>query len=104
MCIYAPRSQALDFATLASLSPTIQELRSALASFLIRRRSDREWTQEDLAKISGIERSYLTRIEQGSCTPTLFTVFKLASAFKMKPKRFVREIEVELEKLKRLES
>ena len=83
-------------ATLPSLSPTIQELRAALASVVTRKRLQRGWTQEDFAKHSGIERSYLTRLEQGNNTPTLATVFKVAQALKMKPKRLVKEIEEEL--------
>ena len=64
---------------------------------LIQRRLQRKWTQENFAKISGIERSYLTRLEQGKCTPTIFIIFKLSAAFRIKPKRLVREIEKQLE-------
>lgn len=82
------------------MSPSIQELRNAFASIIIRRRESRGWSQEDFAEISGVERSYITRMEQGNNTPTLATIFKLSKALKIKPKRLVREVEDELERMK----
>ena len=51
---------------------------------LKRLRADREMSQADLAKASGVSREYIARLELGQQDPTLGTLQKLARALKVK--------------------
>jgi transcriptional regulator with XRE-family HTH domain len=48
-------------------------------------RAKRGLTQAQLAKLSGVSHSYLSRIEIGMQEPTLGIIEKLAKALKVKP-------------------
>jgi transcriptional regulator with XRE-family HTH domain len=48
-------------------------------------RAKRGLTQAQLAKLSGVSHSYLSRIEIGMHQPTLEVIEKLAAALKVKP-------------------
>ena len=48
--------------------------------YLKQRRMERYLTQTELAELSGIGQSHLSRIELGKVTPTLELAFKLARA------------------------
>jgi predicted transcriptional regulator len=45
---------------------------------IIRARAEQNLTQEELAKRSGIRQSNLSRIETGSCSPTISTLQQIA--------------------------
>ena len=47
-------------------------------------RAEREMSQADLAKASGMSREYIARLELGQQDPTLGTMRKLAKALKVK--------------------
>ena len=51
-----------------------------LTRALIAARIDAGMTQKDLAEKSGIRQSNISRIESGSCTPTIPTLIALAQA------------------------
>ena len=46
-------------------------------------RSSAGWSQERLAEVADLNRSYLGEIERGEVTPSLITVGKLATALQM---------------------
>ena len=46
-------------------------------------RTEKEMSQETLADIAGIERSYMGTIERGERNPTLLKVYKIAKALKV---------------------
>ncbi len=48
-------------------------------------RATRQITQAQLAKLSGVSHSYISRIEIGMQEPTLGIIEKLAAALKVKP-------------------
>lgn len=48
---------------------------------LRRLREQRHWSQEALAGVAGLNRSYLGEIERGAAVPSLLTLVKLAEAF-----------------------
>jgi aspartate racemase len=48
-------------------------------------RTDLEITQDDLCQKLGIDRSYLSKIENGKINPTLDTILKIASALNISP-------------------
>ncbi len=65
-------SQAITAVTTA-LGATVRSTRHALG-----------WSQERLAELSGLDRSYVGEIERGTVSPTLATLEKLAAALNMK--------------------
>lgn len=55
------------------LQPQIELMR-----LLIESRNKIQMTQADLSKVTGIRQSNISRIENGSCSPNLATIQKLA--------------------------
>ncbi len=51
------------------------------------------FTQEKLAEICGIERTFISMLERAERRPSLAMTFELANALKVKPSLFVREME-----------
>lgn len=45
-------------------------------------RTDKGWTQEDLAKAIGVSRQTINAIEKGKFDPSLPTAFRIARLFK----------------------
>jgi len=60
----------------------------------------KQWSQVDLAAYSGMEHSYISRLEKGVRTPSIEVVFRLAKAFNMTPDRLMKEVRTEFEALK----
>ena len=50
-------------------------------------------SQEKLAEICGIERTFISMLERAERRPSLAMTFELANALKVKPSLLVREIE-----------
>ena len=50
-------------------------------------------TQEALATEANLSRAYISDLEMGKKDPSLFTVFKLAEALKLKPSVLIVEVE-----------
>jgi len=48
-------------------------------------REKNEFTQEELGKRAGIDRKTVNRIENGHFTPSIFTLFLLSDALRVKP-------------------
>jgi len=57
---------------------------TGFAMRLKRLRAEREMSQADVAKASGVSREYIARLELGQQDPTLGTMRKLATALKVK--------------------
>jgi transcriptional regulator with XRE-family HTH domain len=57
-------------------------------SWLARQRSERAWSQRELAKRSGLHRSHLAKLELGLCQPTLTTLRRLREALGLAPTTF----------------
>ena len=72
----------------------------AFANVLTRRRSKKRWSQVDLAAYSGLEHSYISRLEMGLRTPSIEVVFRLALAFEVAPERLLKDVRTEFEALK----
>ncbi len=53
-----------------------------LALEVIRLRKRQKWTQQQLAKVSGVQQSEISRIERGQANPTFRTLQQLAQALK----------------------
>jgi DNA-binding XRE family transcriptional regulator len=53
-----------------------------LAMQVIRLRKERNWTQQQLAKASGVQQSEISRIERGQANPTFRTLQQIAQSVK----------------------
>ena len=60
---------------------------------LRKRRLAKLLTQEILATEANLSRAYISDLEMGKKDPSLFTVFKLADALKLKPSVLIDEVE-----------
>ena len=76
----------------------IDHLRESFARVITQRRLQRGWAQEDLAAFSGLDRSYVSRLEKGLRTPSLDVVFRFAEAFKISPRTLVKEVKEDLDR------
>lgn len=54
-------------------------------------------SQDKLAEISTLERTFISMMERGNSQPSLTTVFELAKAFNMKPSDLIRLVELEFD-------
>lgn len=69
---------------------TVPTLQQALARSLRAARARLGWSQERLAAIAGLDRSYVGDIERGEVSPTLQTLEKLSSALGMSASELIR--------------
>lgn len=56
-------------------------------------RTQRNMTHAELEDLSGITRKHIYNLEKGIHEPTLSNLFRLAIALKIKPTRFIQELE-----------
>ena len=69
------------------------KLDTAFGKTLRKRRLAKLLTQEVLATEANLSRAYISDLEMGKKDPSLFTIFKLSDALKVKPSFFIEEIE-----------
>ena len=72
------------------------EILQCLSFQLIKYRKLSGLSQEKLAELADIHRTYISQIERGLKSPTLETIFSICSALKIKPSQFIKDIEDEL--------
>ncbi len=60
---------------------------------LRKKRLCKKYTQEALSIESGLSRAYISELEMGHKDPSLYTIFKLSFALKIKASSIVDEIE-----------
>ena len=60
---------------------------------LRKKRLHRKLTQEALSGDSGLSRAYISELEMGHKDPSLYTLFKLSSALKIKISSLIDEVE-----------
>jgi transcriptional regulator with XRE-family HTH domain len=70
----------------------VEHLRTCFAKVIIRRRLRKKWSQTELAGYTGLERSYISRLERGERTPSLDVILRFAEAFKVSPLTIVQDI------------
>jgi transcriptional regulator with XRE-family HTH domain len=74
----------------------LTKLDSAFGKTLKSRRHSVNLSQEQLGLKSGLSRPYISDLEMGKKDPSLFTIFKLADALKVKPSFVINEVEQEI--------
>ncbi|MDY7220679.1 helix-turn-helix domain-containing protein [Halalkalibacterium halodurans] len=68
-------------------------LENTIAEVLRHHRKQKGLSQEQLALLSGLDRSYISLIERGKRQPTLNTIFQISKALEVSPSKLVQEIE-----------
>ena len=62
-------------------------------AIVTRLRMERGWTLADLARLSGLNATWLGVMERGGNVPSLATIFELTEVFGVEAAELVREIE-----------
>ena len=70
------------------------ELNQAIAQMFIQFRRAANLSQEELADLAGVHRTYISQMERALKMPTLATLFKICTALNIKPNQAVTEIEL----------
>lgn len=71
----------------------LTKIDNTFGAVLRKKRLFKKLTQEALSIESGLSRAYISELEMGHKDPSLYTIFKLASALKIKPSSIVDEVE-----------
>ena len=74
----------------------MQNINKAISKVIIKNRQENSLSQEKLAELVGIHRTYVSQIERGLKSPTLQVLFKLSIAFNISASKLIEEIEGEL--------
>ncbi len=72
------------------------DLESAFGTVLRKLRNEKGFSQEVLANMSGLHRTYLSLLERGVKTPTLETLKRISKALDIPMHQFVLLVEQEL--------
>lgn len=76
-------------------------LRQQLAANLRRLRTEKGWTQVDLANVSGLGRAFISQVERGHFSVTLETIGALCTALAVTPAMLIQSAD---EKTRRVRS
>jgi transcriptional regulator with XRE-family HTH domain len=76
----------------------LKEIKTVNVGTVLKRlRNTKGISQEELAYLSNLDRTYISMLERNTKQPTITTIFGLATALEMKPSELVKEIEIENE-------
>lgn len=68
-------------------------LEAALAIVLRKRRTEYGLSQEELAYMCDVDRTYISLLERQKRKPTLNVLFKICKTLEIQPSDFIKEIE-----------
>ena len=71
----------------------LSKIDSTFGTVLRKKRLTKKLIQEALSIESSLSRAYISELEMGHKDPSLFTIFKLATALKIKPSTIIDEVE-----------
>lgn len=69
------------------------EISKAFGAILRRKREEKELSQEELAHICGLDRTFISLLERGLRQPSLSTVFTIADNLEVPAFELVKEVE-----------
>lgn len=72
----------------------VDTLYTSLGKVIIQRRKEINLTQTELAHRSGVDRAFISNLEQGKRKPSFGTVSKLAAGLRISYSRLVRQCEI----------
>ena len=78
-------------------------LESAFGQILREHRRKNKISQEALALQSGLDRTFMSKLERGIRQPTLMSLFKIANALNISPSQIISEVESLVTKDKKTE-
>jgi transcriptional regulator with XRE-family HTH domain len=67
------------------------KLKEKVGFNLRRLREKKGWSQEKLAEVTGLHRTYISGIERGIRNPTLMIIEQIATALKIRPADLLKE-------------
>lgn len=76
--------------------------RKAFGIVISRHRTQKNLTQEHIARLAGIARSHLVALENGEKTAKLDTIWRLSEALDIRPSALIQDVESEIESKKPL--
>ena len=65
------------------------DIRKVFGQNVRRYRETKGWSQEKLAEVSGLHRTYISGIERGTRNPTILIVEQLAQALNVQPSKLL---------------
>lgn len=68
---------------------TKEELKRKIGKRIIELRTQKGWTQSDLARACNKDRQALEKLENGRTNPTLYSLFEVSKALQVSLKRLV---------------
>ena len=71
----------------------LSKIDSTFGIILRKKRLSKKLTQEALSIESSLSRAYISELEMGHRDPSLYKIFKLATALKIKPSTMIDEVE-----------
>ncbi|MEP1095918.1 MAG: helix-turn-helix transcriptional regulator [Cyclobacteriaceae bacterium] len=76
----------------------LDELKITIGKVLFDLRNEKGLSQEKLANLTDLDRSYISRIERGLQNPSVGNLFSISKALEVSPSEFVQLIENSLSK------
>jgi transcriptional regulator with XRE-family HTH domain len=73
--------------------PTLPKLGRGLGAAVREARLRRGWSQEELAEIAGLDRTYISGLERGARNPALTTIERVAESLAIPVSRLFSEAE-----------
>jgi transcriptional regulator with XRE-family HTH domain len=71
----------------------LSKLDKTLGKEIQRLRSEKSWSQEYLAEITGLHRTYISQLERGLKSPSLRVLSHITNALNIKMSEFLRSVE-----------
>ena len=69
------------------------DIEKAFGTVLSKRRKNQKITQEKLANLCKLDRTYISMLERGLKQPTLGTIFKISNVLDLTPSEMLKEVE-----------
>lgn len=77
----------------SSIMQNKKELEKAFGEVLRQLRVEQNFSQEKLAELSHLDRTYISLLERGLRTPTISTLFSISNALNNSPARIIKLVE-----------
>ncbi len=85
--------RTLVFKTLLSFSMQPSQLDQILGLEIQRRRIEKRWSQEYLAEVTGLHRTYISQLERGLKSPSVRVLSHITNALGITMGEFLRAVE-----------
>lgn len=76
------------------------QIQETLGQIIAEKRRAADFSQEDLAYEAGIDRSFMSKLERGTSSASIISLFQIANGLDIKVSELIIELEMRLEKEK----